>query len=263
MPRICVILLMSSILGPIGCQQDAEPSPEVREISTPVEVVETPPLDESLTNYFRLIESGATGPARVRIRQWLDEFPTDSRGLFLMGLSHHQDKHYARAVSWLKEAIAAKPVYPPAWHFLGWTQYYLGQPDEARAAFLWHIGLDPEEGDSHFALGLLDLDEWRLNDAESRFRTAMSLQESIPGRAKGVSKAAARLSEVIEYRDQDVDRAIELLKQSVRLYPDHYEAWYRLWQLLDRQHQFEDAERARLAFVAARDRVRPGSGFPE
>ena len=247
-----------------GCDQSADqtstPStPEQR----PIVPVSTPPLDRELSLHFQLIQSGQTGSARIRIRQWIDLHEDDSRGLFLMGLSHHQDKRYVRALEWLLEATQARPTYPPAWHFLGWTYFYLGQAAQARKAFDMHLRLDPSEGDSHFALGLLDLELWQLDQAESHFNQAIELQRSIESRAKGVSKAMARLSEVVEIRDGNQERAITLLKESVQLHPDHYEAWYRLWKLLEATSAGTDAEQARLGYFSARDRVRPRTEFPE
>ncbi|MAT80538.1 MAG: hypothetical protein CMJ29_02700 [Phycisphaerae bacterium] len=224
---------------------------------SPPQIIETPPLDETLTAHFKLIENKRTGPARVRLRQWLNEHPDDSRGEFLMGLSHHRDRRYARALSWLQEATRHQPIYPPAWHFLGWTHYYLGNHEPARQAFQTHLEMNPDEGDSHFGLGLLAMEAWQLDAAEDHFRQAIDLQISLPNRIKGVSKAKARLSEVLQLRDQNNAEAIRLLRESVELYPDHYEAWYRLSQLLEKQGMEDDASKALKSFEEARQRVRP------
>ncbi|MEE2907897.1 MAG: tetratricopeptide repeat protein [Planctomycetota bacterium] len=246
-----------------GCR-DQPPAPKTpqetgRHIDS-TEPVATPPLNDSLTAHFNLIEAKRTGTARIRIRQWLNEHPEDPRAEFLMGLSHHRDRRYARALTWFQDAIQHEPVYPPAWHFLGWAHYYLGNAQSARHAFEEHLVMDPSEGDSHFALGLQDLEAWQLDEAEQNFRKAIQLQSALPNRVKGVSKATARLSEVIETRDGNIDEAITLLKESVRLYPDHYEAWYRLSQLLQQQGRVEEAEDAQRSFLEARERVRPKGG---
>ena len=247
-----------------GCENHPEQTQEIPKPQPQAAApIPTPPLDRELTRHFELIQNGQTGSARVRIRQWLDRHEDDSRGLFLMGLSHHQDKRYARALDWLQQATQAQPTYPPAWHFLGWTHFYLGQTAQSRRSFEQHLQLAPAEGDSHFALGLLDLELWRLDQAEAHFNQAIKLQESLPARAKGVSKAMARLSEIKEIRDQDQEQAIVLLKKSVQLYPDHYEAWYRLWKLLEYNAAAPDAEEARQGYFRARDRVRPRTEFPE
>ncbi|MDG2423419.1 MAG: tetratricopeptide repeat protein [Phycisphaerales bacterium] len=244
----------------ISCQDDSE-APGTSKISSRTgpnkKTIETPPLNETLSAHFKLIEDKRTGPARIRIRQWLNDHPEDARAEFLMGLSHHRDRRYARALTWLQDAIQHEPVYPPAWHFLGWTHYYLGNPEPARRAFEEHLVMDPEEGDTHFGLGLLDIEAWQLDDAERHFQLAIELQADLPHRVKGVSKAKARLSEVIEIRDENNQEAILLLQESVELYPDHYEAWYRLSQLLEKEGRTEEAQLAQSSFEEARERMRP------
>jgi Flp pilus assembly protein TadD len=263
--RVALFLALSLIwVMLLACSdREAESQPGDGGMAASAEPTPTVPLDAALTSHFRMIEAGRSGPARVRIRQWLLEHPDDPRGLFLMGLSHHQDKRYSMALPWLAEATQTTPVYPPAWHFRGWSHLYLGQIDEARDAFNTHLSLVPDEGDSHFALGLLALEDWKLNEAQRRFQTAIDLQSTLPHRVKGVSKARARLAQVLQQRDADTSRAIELLRESVALWPDHYEAWYRLSQLLANRGDVDGAELANTQYRQALHRVRPGTAFPE
>ena len=155
-----------------------------------------------------------------------------------------------------------QPIHPPGTFWDGPISILDRPPSHARHSTCTCNWIRTE-GDSHFALGLLDLELWQLDQAESHFNQAIELQQSIPSRTKGVSKAMARLSEVVEIRDGNQERAITLLKQSVQLHPDHYEAWYRLWKLLEATSATTDAEQARLGYFSARDRVRPRTEFPE
>ena len=240
-----------------ACERQSEADSETDVSGYSAEPVTTPALDESLSGHFRLIENDQTGPARVRIRQWLNDHPQDARAEFLMGLSYHQEKRYGRALDWFNQAVEHQPVYPPAWHFQGWTNYYLGNAEPSRLAFEAHLRLDPSEGDSHFALGLLAIEDWNLDQAETHFKKAIELQSNQPGRTKGVSKAKARLSEVVEHRDGDIQQATILLRESVELHPDHYEAWYRLSRLLEMQGRSDEAGSAMEQFHIAKARVRP------
>ena len=240
-----------------GCERDADTNPGAFSAPEPKQPTDIPALDPPLSDFFGLIEDGRHGPARVRVRQWLDEHPGDSRGEFLMGLSYHQEKRYGRAIKWFDMAAIHQPVYPPVWHFQGWSNYYLGNAQEARRAFEQHLRLDPDEGDSHFAIGLLAMEEWRLDEAERHFTKAIELQAKESSRTKGVSKAKARLSEVVEHRDGDIEQATLLLRESVDLHPDHYEAWYRLSRLLTQQGRAEEARSAMEQFHKAKKRVRP------
>ena len=255
--RIHGKILIVALLMANACERHPEGDLETNISRDPAEPVTTPALDESLSGHFRLIEDERSGPARVRIRQWLNDHPQDARGEFLMGLSYHQEKRYGRALEWFNQAIEHAPVYPPAWHFQGWANYYLGNANTSRLAFEAHLRLDPSEGDSHFALGLLAIEDWDLDQAELHFKKAIELQSNQPSRIKGVSKAKARLSEVLEHRDGDIEQATMLLTESVELHPDHYEAWYRLSRLLEMQGRIEEAESALEQFQMAKARVRP------
>ena len=201
------MVLIGSFLVFGGCEREADPNPGALSLPVPNQPTDVPALDAPLSNFFGLIEDGRHGPARVRLRQWLDEHPEDSRGEFLMGLSYHQEKRYGRAIRWFDMAALHQPVYPPIWHFKGWSNYYMGNAPEALRAFEQHLRLDPNEGDSHFAIGLLAMEEWRLDEAERHFLKAIELQATESNRTKGVSKAKARLSEVVEHRDGDIDQA--------------------------------------------------------
>ena len=251
------MVLIGSFLVFGGCEREADPNPGALSLPVPNQPTDVPALDAPLSNFFGLIEDGRHGPARVRLRQWLDEHPEDSRGEFLMGLSYHQEKRYGRAIRWFDMAALHQPVYPPIWHFKGWSNYYMGNAPEALRAFEQHLRLDPNEGDSHFAIGLLAMEEWRLDEAERHFLKAIELQATESNRTKGVSKAKARLSEVVEHRDGDIDQATLLLRESVELHPDHYEAWYRLSRLLTQQGHAEEARSAMEQFHMAKKRVRP------
>jgi len=241
------VLIASTMLG---CR-DTAPKP-----------VHTPPLTEAQSTHYALIQAGETGPARIRIRQRMAGGDQDSRWLFLMGLAHHWDRHYARAAEWLARAEAAEPRYPPASHFLGWALYHGGHAPESRAAFERHLEMVPTEGDSHFALGVLAIERGDWSAADAALRSAIAHQEDDPGRAGGVAKAMARRSEVVEQRDGDLNGAVTLLAQAVARDPDLYEAHFRLARLLRRLGRELAAEAADEAGRAAQaraeaNRVRP------
>jgi cytochrome c-type biogenesis protein CcmH/NrfG len=71
-----------------------------------------------------------------------------------------------------------------------------------------------------------------------------------------------RLAEIDELRGNDA-RARERLQESVSLYPDHYEAWYRLAKVRRRLGDEEGAVEAEQTHQQVRQRVRPEAGFPE
>jgi tetratricopeptide (TPR) repeat protein len=221
----------------------------------PAEVapVATEPLVQSLQTPFELIESGRPDVARVRIRRIAEQAGWTAQSAFLMGLSHHGEKRYTKALTWFDHAARLEPPYPPSAHFRGWALFWLGRPTEAREAFQLHLGMTPDEGDSFFALGLIDLEAAQWDAAEANLLSAIRLQRARPDRAIGVAKAKARLAEVKAQRDGDLAGANALLLEALQLAPDLYEARFRHARLL-RQLGFDDRADAQYArAVEARD----------
>ncbi len=154
------------------------------------------------------------------------------------------------------------PEYHPTYHFRGWCLYWLGETGPARAAFKEHLRHAPTEGDSHFGLGVIDLDEDRLDDAERRFRRAIELQAGNPRRGKDVSKAHARLADIHIRRD-DLPAARAELIAATGLWPEHYAAFYKLSRVLRRLGEDEAADEAFESYRIWQKRVRQKRGVPE
>ncbi len=254
-----IILLACMTTLPGGSDDDATPGPT----PTPTTASQpVPVIDGALAEAFRLIEQDQTGPARIRLRQWMELNGEDARALFLFGLSYHRERRYAASTRWLEQAAQATPNYPPAAHFLGWSNYYLGNTDDAEQAFRLHLQLTPDEGDSFYALGLLALDAGRLTDAERRFDRAIELQQMQTDRVAGVSKAMVRLAEIDMLRGNRV-AARAHLEEAVAIDPDRHEGWHRLARCCRRLGDMEAARHAELQRDEALQRVQPKKGFPE
>lgn len=207
-------------------------------------------LDPALRAHYLLITEGKTGSARVQLRQYMDEYGESSQPLFLMGLSYHHEKRYTKAVEWLTKSSAftlEDDRYPPTWHFMGWSYYYLGNVEAAKGAFEHFLAMHPGEGDSLFALGLLEMDAGRFVEAEHLYRKSILSQQDNP---EGQAKALARLGDVFASRN-DLHEARELYLQAVDLNPDLYEAWYHLsvvhQRIGDDQLSFEALEESKIA----------------
>ena len=222
-------------------------------------------LHVDLEMHYLLISDGNTGSARVRLRQYMDEHGESSQPLFLMGLSYHHDKRYAKAVQWFEHSASNKKSslpYPPTWHFLGWSQYYLGNANESRAAFKHYLLLNPREGDSLFGLGLLAMEEGELGEATTFFQQSIDAQEDRPD---GRAKSMVRLADIHVQQGNRIE-AIPLYKEALKLNADLYEAWYHLSTTLNREGKQEGSTSALDMFVTTRNRVRPdlkGTRFPE
>lgn len=221
-------------------------------------------LDSAFTEHYALIKRGETGAARVRLRQFMSKHGESSQPLFLMGLSYHSEKKYAKAVEWFEKSINPKlEIYPPALHYLGWSQFYLGNAKQAGDAFKQFLLIHPEEADSIFALGLLSMEEGNLAEAKEHFSHAVRAE---PRNQIIRAKATARWADVLVQLD-DWENATGLYRDALSRNPDMYEAWYRYATALKRIGRYKESEQAFASFEQARRRVRPDlyqrTRFPE
>ncbi|MHC5005846.1 MAG: tetratricopeptide repeat protein [Planctomycetota bacterium] len=221
-----------------------------------------PALGPELTALANLIGNQQTEAARDRLTPYLQQHAEDGRAEFLMGLSYHREKRYALARPHFERAVELTPDYHPAYHFLGWCLYYLGELTQARTAFEQHLAWMPNEGDSHFGLGLIDLDEDRLDAAELRFHRAIELQAGDPRGRKDVSKAHARLADVHIRRDE-IEAARAELEIATELWPQHYTAFYKLSRVLNRLGETEAAQQAFRQYQYWERRAEQRRGVPE
>ncbi|MCH2135434.1 MAG: tetratricopeptide repeat protein [Phycisphaerales bacterium] len=234
----------------LGCDPKTPTAPPAAAVT---QAIPTPPLEPSLREAFVFIEQGRPDVARVRVRRAMTDDAPNAQAAFLMGLAHHVERRHAKALPWFEQSCAAPDVYPPAWHFKGWALFWLGRPDEAQSAFEHHLCLTPDEGDSHFAIGLIELERANWDEAEARFNRAIQLQEGRDDRVDGQAKAMARLAEVIEQRDGDLERAQQLLAEALDLQGDLHEAGFRRARLLRRLGRVEEAQVVEQSARSARD----------
>jgi len=224
--------------------------------------IEIPAIDGELAVAYGLIQEGDAGPARIRLRGWMDVHGEDARALFLFGLAYHSQRRYARSAEWFGRSMESTPQYPPSAHFLGWSSYYLGDVETSTEAFSRHLEMTPGEGDSHYGLGLLALDAGDLEQAEARFNDARRLQLDQPDRIDGVSKALVRLAELDELLGDRTAARVHL-EEAVEIDPDRVEAWHRLARCCRRLGDEAAALEAEEQHEAALGRTKPRMGFPE
>lgn len=218
-----------------------------------------PALSRALTPLFRLIGDGRPDVARVRLRKHLALEPDDGVAHFLFGLTYHRERQYSEAIPWFADAIRLTPSYGPSLYFAAWGRFYLGELELAERLWQRHLAHEPDAADTHFGLGLVDLERGRPDAAAARFRRAIAIEEHVPGRERSVAKAWARLGDALADMDQTAD-ARAALEQAVALWPDHHEAWARLGRLLRRLGDADAAAEAEAQASEALERTRAADG---
>lgn len=213
--------------------------------------------DPRLDRALELIVEGRHGEARSLLAKVQEDRPDDGRAMFYLGLTYHREKRYEIARESFERALDLGPTfssYDQAHHFYGWCLYKLGRVGEARRAFEKHIESQPDAVDSHFATGLIALEEGEFDLAEKRFRKAVDLERQNRKRKRQLAKAHMRLGDVYLAQDQ-LERAKEELLLATRLWPQLYPAHYKLYRVLTRLGESEAAAAALRAHQAWRRRV--------
>lgn len=218
-------------------------------------------LGPELTEVVSMISQQRFIEARAMLALYLKRQQKAAPTEFLYGLSYQKEKRYELARPYFESSIDIDPGYRPAWYFYGWCLYYLGEAEKSRAAFERHLTMDPLEGDSHYGIALIDMDENKLDDAQWHFEQAIELQQNNPRRVREVAKAHARLGDIYALRD-DLVKAKEELVIATEMWPMHYEAQFKLGRVLYRLGEDEAAEAAMQRFEEYRQRSQGGAALP-
>lgn len=248
----------------LACGKSPEPpaaSPDaVAAANAAREPREASPDDFRIDAARKLMQSGRFDVAETALRTVLSEKPESDRAKFFLAVSIAKQKRYGEARSLYEEVLLSDRAFPEDHHvdhFLGWTLYYLGEPDSAREHFLAHVEAVPEEGDSAFALGLIALDADDRAEAERWLTESIRRQEGEPALAREVAKSHARLGD-LRWREERIDDAVEHWRTCVALWPDHHEAWSKLARAYARLGRDADAAMASRQWEAALARVGRG-----
>jgi Tfp pilus assembly protein PilF len=210
------------------------------------------PSDPRLDGAVRVLTRGGFREAEEIARAALASDATSDRAAAILGIALSKQKRYTDARAWLERARDSTQAFPErrhAAHFLGWCCYHLGDLDAARAAFELHLKAVPDEPDSTFGLGLVALDEDRLDDAEKLFNAALARFRALGanGKPRGAdeAKALTRLGDVALRRD-DPAAAKRFLEAAVAASPVQHETWSKMARVCDRlgEHAAADAARA-------------------
>ncbi len=176
---------------------------------------------------------------------------------FLQALAVQKQKRYAVALeSWnaLDRIEVSYPERSHLDHYRGWCLFYLGRPEEATQAFRRHLDVVPTEPDSHFGLGVSQLELANPEEALVSLDRAIEIDLGTVDRRRALGKAWIRRGDALWELDR-VEDAAHSYHKGVIQFVDHYEGWAKLARAHDRLGSPEDAEWARREEARARARV--------
>jgi tetratricopeptide (TPR) repeat protein len=227
-------------------------------------------MPERLEPALRLLNQGRFEDARELARAQLAAHPDDARTHFVIGLSYHRAGNHGAARPWFEEALAKAPDDYVVHDYLGSCLFLLGDLVGARAEYEAFARVDPREPNAQYRLGMIDLEESRLDDAEARFRRVLALFEDLRARDRRMYAARqpelaachARLADVHFARDEYAAARDELLA-ACRLCPGNISAFYTLGQVYRRLGEEQLADEAAARYERERqailDRMQGGS----
>ena len=112
-------------------------------------------------------------------QSYVRKHPLDGRGHLTMGYAYHSQGNYRPALPYFEKALELSPEYYLTHHFLGESLFLLGEMEASRAQHEAHLAADPTEPSALYGIGLVDLEESRLDAAEARFRDALALYDAM------------------------------------------------------------------------------------
>jgi tetratricopeptide (TPR) repeat protein len=220
------------------------------------------PMPALLAQAYRLASQGQLEPARDLAMHYMKGSPDDARAEFLVGMTYHQAGNHAPALPHLERAVKLAPDDRRARRYYAESLFMLGDVEGARREHEAWLDANPDDPVAHYSIGLVDLEEANLDDAASRFRTAIGLfdrmRETDPRRYAAQSAARARcharLADVHFARD-DYEAARDELIESTTIEPRNISAYFTLSVVYRRLGEPELAEDALEHYEAARQAI--------
>lgn len=167
---------------------------------------------DALENYIKGITTGSVADQIRFLKEAVRLAPGNERALLALGRAYFDNKDFAEAVTWLRKVPATTSSADEANFFLGLADCYLGNLNEAEAAFKF----------TQRQLPLIEVDNnlgvvaaRRGNDATARFQHAVSADDRDPDyhfnyglslyRAGDLASAAREMKAVLSLAPQDAE----------------------------------------------------------
>lgn len=195
-----------------------------------------------------LFSQGDFAGAAAAYAQAAQRSPGAVAPLFNQGVALGQLGRPSQAEACMRQVLALRSDFVPAWVALAGALIALGRPVEAEEAAQRAVGLQPTGADAWLNLGRAWMDQGRLADAEQASRRALEL-------APGMAQAAYNLGCILQYQWRPAE-ALAAFRQATEIDPTHQPAWCNRLMLA----LYDTAETERSIAAASLDWARRTSG---
>lgn len=137
-------------------------------------------LQGALKEASEKIKQGDYGGAEALLKAVLEENPSDTNALYLLGIARARKKMYPEAVEALTRVIQSNPDFAPALFELAVCHQRMNEPDRALELYQKTIEADPANPDAHYNIGLILFEKNRADEALGFFEKALSLKPGDP-----------------------------------------------------------------------------------
>jgi len=157
----------------------------------------------------------------------------DGAALYGLGRAQMGAAKYADAKESFLRYVQLHPDDPTGHYAFGLALQTLQENRAAREQFERSIALRPAQTESYFRVGLIDLAENQLDNAENNFRTTLKRDDKHAGALTGMGQ--------IEYQRKSYPRAVEFLRRAIASDSTLRETHYYLGLTLARLNQMEES----------------------
>ncbi len=220
------------------------------------------PLAPELREVTRAVEEQRFEDGQELAQRFVDSHPDDGQAHFLLGMTYYWTGNFGAARPWLERALELEPDIHVIHDSLGYALFMLGDLGGARREYEAFLAVAPGEPKGHYGVGLIELEETQLAEAEARFRRAIELfdglQRSDPRqvatRLPELAECHARLGEV-HFAGEDFEAARAELALATTICPGNISAFYTLSVVHRRLGEEELADQAAARYESARQAI--------
>lgn len=256
---------LSMVKVPIAFAQSLENFPDDPPLTIPQDVHQQ--INDLLDTALSYIEAGDYQNAIALYEQIATLDDENAKIYSGIGYLYTLQGNFLAASAAYQKALSIDPENPDFYYALGYSFANAGKYNDAATAYYYAIDLEPENIQHYIGLGVVLLRQQNYAKAEEVYYSITALdpnnQEAYEIMGKALieqqrfndaivflEKAINRFSDSTELRLQlasvkfyqgDITQALDLLKQTERIAPNHYKIFVKTGIILEKQNLHEDA----------------------